>query len=104
VLLLAARPGGQASGAPVRWAIIIPSAILYGFTLFAAVIEGGTVPFGLPAAILIVLALLLAGRASLRSENLTAFFFAAHVVALVLFAVWFVWQGGLPPFSEVGII
>jgi hypothetical protein len=104
VLLLAARPGGQASGAPVRWAIIVPSAILYGFTFFAAVIEGGTVPFGLPAAVLIALALLLVRRSSLRSDGVTAFFFAGYVVALAFFAIWFIWQGGLPPFSEVGII
>jgi hypothetical protein len=58
----------------------------------------------LPAAVLIVLALLLMRRASVRSESLTALFFASYLVALVFFAVWFVWQGGLPPFSEVGII
>jgi hypothetical protein len=104
VVILTTRQEGESGGAPVRWAIIVPSAILYGFAFFAAVIEGGTVPFGLPAAILIVLALLLARRAGLQSESLTAFFFTGYVVALVFFIVWFIWQGGLPPFSDVGII
>jgi hypothetical protein len=104
VLLLAAPRGAQAGPPPVRWAIIVPSAILYGFTYFAAVVEGGTVPFGLPAAVLVLLGLLLTRRASLRSDNLTAFFFTAYLLALVLLGAWFARWGGFPQFTETGIL
>lgn len=104
VLLLAAPGEGGPAATPVRWALVAPAAVLYGFTYFAAVIEGGTVPVGLPGAALIVLALSLARRGRRRSENLGAFFFAGYAVALALFAIWFVWQAGFPQFSDVGII
>jgi hypothetical protein len=104
VLLLAGPAMAQPQAAPVPWGIILPSALLYGFTYFAAVNEGGTVPFGLPAAALIVLALLLRRRTSIRSDSLTAFFFFGYAIALILFAVWFGYWGGFPEFSATGLI
>jgi len=104
ILLVAVRTNSQSAAAPVRWSLIVPSAILYGFTYFAAINEGGTVPFGLPAAILIPLALLLTRRADLRSKNLVAFFFLGYILAVLLFAGWFAYWGGFPEFSETGII
>ena len=57
---------------------------------------------GLPAAILILLALLLTRRRELRSHNLVAFFFLSYCVAVLLFAVWFVLTGGFPEPSAMG--
>ena len=104
VLLLIGRTEGGAAPAPIRWSLVIPSSFLYGFTYFAAIDEGTTVPFGLPAAILIVLGLWLTRRKGLRSENLTAFIFLAYVLALLLFAGWFAYWGWFPEFSETGFI
>ena len=104
ILLVAVRANGDSAAAPIRWPLILPSAILYGFTYFAAINEGGTVPFGLPAAILIPLALLLTRRADLRSKNLVAFFFLGYILAVLLFTGWFAYWGGFPEFSETGII
>jgi hypothetical protein len=89
--------------APMRWGVIVPSAFLYGFTYFAAVDEGATVPMGLPAAILIVLALLLTRRRQLRSHNLLGFFFLGYAFAVLLFAVWFAATGGFPEMSAMGL-
>jgi hypothetical protein len=104
ILLLAAPYGDPASAPALRWGIIIPAAVLYGFTYFAAIDEGGTVLLGLPAAILIVIWLLVRKRNDIRAQNLVAFFFLAYAVALLLFAVWFALWRGFPEFSAVGFI
>ena len=104
ILLLAVRTNSQSAAPHMRWSLILPSAILHGFTYFAAINEGGTVPFGLPAAILIPLALLVTRRADLRSKNLVTFFFLGYILAVLLFAGWFAYWGGFPEFSETGII
>jgi hypothetical protein len=94
----------QSQGTPIPWSIVIPSAILYGFTYFAAINEGGTVPFGLPAAALIILYILARRRSEIRSNNLVASFFLAYVLAVILFTGWFGYWGGFPEFSETGLI
>lgn len=104
VLLLLIQPAPRPEDRRTSWGIVILSAILYGFTYFAAINEGGTVPLGLPAAGVILLILLVRGRAYLRSNNLVAFFLLSYVVALALFAIWFgIWKG-FPEFSETGIL
>ena len=103
ILLLVVPYGDPAFASALRWGIIIPSALLYGFTYFAAINEGGTVPLGLPAAVVIVVWLLVRKRNDIRAQNLVAFFFLAYVVALLLLAVWFARWGGFPEFSEVGL-
>ena len=104
-ILLALAPVDVLSKSlPMQWALVVPSAILYGFTYFAAINEGGTVPIGLPAAILIPLALLIAKRHQLRSHNLIAFFFLGYAIAVVLFAAWFAYWGDFRQFSEAGLL
>ena len=104
VLLVAVAWEPHSSTSRLPWAVIVPAAILYGFTYFAAINEGGTVPFGLPAAALIAIGLVAFRRRELRDYNLTAFFFWAYVVALLLFAIWGIWQGGFPEFTEAGLL
>ncbi len=89
---------------PIRWALIAPSSLLYGLSYFLAINEGGTVIFGLPAAIIIPLGLLLLRRNLIQTHNLIAFFVVGYLIATALFIGWFVYWGGFPEFSEVGII
>jgi hypothetical protein len=103
VLLLSLVKSSPA-GASVHWAFIGPAAILYGFTFFVAINEGGTVPLGLPAAILIVLWIAFSKRRIITSHNLVGFFLVGYAVALVFFLGWYLYWGGFPEFSEVGII
>jgi hypothetical protein len=104
ILLVTVPANGESSPMVTHWALIIPSAILYGFTYFAAVNEGGTVPFGLTSAILIPIALLLTKRGDLGARSLTTFFFLAYILSTLLFAAWFAYWGGFPEFSDTGII
>jgi hypothetical protein len=99
-LLILVSTGGAEAGR-VRWAIVIPSALLYGLTYFLAVIEGGTLPIGLTSAILIVAAVLVFRRQQLRSLNLVTFFFAAHVIAIAFFLGWYAYWGSFPQPCDV---
>lgn len=77
---------------------------MYGVVFFGTVVEGGTVPLGLPFAALVTLFGLVWGRKRFRQQPLLAFFFTGYLVATVLFAGWAIYWGGLPQFTEVGII
>ena len=79
------------------------AAAIYGIVYFIIVIEAGTVPLGLPFAVILSVVGLLR-RGDLRRQPLTAFFFGAHLLATILFAIWFVRFGGFPQFSELGLI
>jgi hypothetical protein len=87
-----------------RWALITPAGVLYGLTCFLAFTEGATVPFGYPAASLIVFGLLVGRRKFIRIDNLTAFFFVGYLLAVVLFTGWGLYWGSFPEFSEVGLL
>jgi hypothetical protein len=91
---------GQAEG---RVALLI-GALLYGFTYFTMIIEGGTAALGVPFAVAVSLFGLIWGRKHFRHQPMTAFFVTAYWLATVFIIIWFIWQGGLPEFSEVGII
>ncbi len=104
-ILLVFAPALRRQTAPrVGWGIVLASAILYGLTYFLAINEGGTVPIGLPAAVLIPLAILVFHRRDLRTHNLVAFFFVGYLLAVVLFLAWYAYWGGFPEFSEVGLL
>ena len=104
VILVVGRREPEGSAPPTSWGRESPSGFLYGFTYFCAVNEGGTVPLGLPAAIVIPAAILVTRRGGARRGNLTTFFFLGYVIALAFFVGWFARWGGFPEFSEKGII
>ena len=91
------------TGKSTLWPVLL-AGIIYGFVFFAMVIEGTTFPMGLPFAILAIVFILIWGRNHLREQPLQVFLLSGYSVAIVLFAVWGIWQGGLPEFSKVGII
>lgn len=90
-------------GCESPWLLSI-AGVIYGFTYFAIILEGGTAPLGLPFAILAVSFVLIFARKKLRQEPLIFFFLIAYLVAIALFTGWAIYWGGLPQFSEVGII
>ena len=78
--------------------------IIYGFTFFAMVVEGQTTPMGVPFAVLIVICCLILWRNKINRQPLLSLFLVGYLVAVILFAIWGIWQKGLPEFTEVGII
>jgi hypothetical protein len=78
--------------------------LIYGFTFVLMTIEAGTVPIGLPYAIIISVFGLTTGRKTIRQQPILAFFVIAHVFALILYAIWGIYWRGFPQFSEVGLL
>jgi hypothetical protein len=85
------------------WINIIGGAI-YGFVFFAMIVEGSTVPMGLPFAVLAVFFILfLSGRGKIK-QPLNLFFLTGYSVALLLLAIWGIWHHGFPGFFETGLV
>ncbi len=66
-----------------------PAAVLYGFTYFLAINEGGTAPVGLAAAVIIVLWIVASMRHLTNAQNLVGFFLAGYAATLALFLGWY---------------
>ena len=77
---------------------------IYGATFFGVIVEAGTAPLGIPFAVLVGIFGLAAGRRQWKSQPILTFFLVRSLVSLVLFAAWAIYWGGLPQFSEVGLI
>lgn len=102
-LLLIWRQAASAITAPAKLWTELAAAVIYGFTFAISSIEAGTIPLMLPAAIVIT-GIGVLRRDTLRQQPVTAFLCAAHGIALLLLAIWFIRFGGFPQFSELGII
>lgn len=87
----------------MTWAVIL-AGIIHGFSYFMITIEGATAPLGVTFSVLAVLFMLIYGRKSLTQQPIILFFLAAYLLAILLFAGWGIYGGGLPEFSDVGII
>ncbi len=78
--------------------LVATSAVLLGFTLFTGGVEGGTWPLFLAAGVVLV-------AYAVRTRTVPAVAVGcALATAALLMAVWAIWQGGMPQFSEVGFI
>ena len=84
--------------------LLIAAGIIHGLTFFVIVVEGGTALLGIPFAIIVILAGLIWGRGKLREQPLLLFFLVSYIVAMLFFAGWGIYWGGLPEFSELGLI
>jgi hypothetical protein len=90
----------------VTWQILA-GALFYSFAYFTDAVEGQTVPLLFPGAILILGGILYYHKKSSQkfSENpVKLFFLTGYVLAILLFLIWWIWQGGFPQFSELGWI
>lgn len=102
--LLVYREWRRSTGLLTSWGITVPAGVIYGFTTFAATLEGQTAPMSLPFVILATLVTLIWGRNKLGTKPLLAFFFVSFLVATLFYTGWGIYWGGFPEFSAVGII
>jgi hypothetical protein len=84
--------------------VLLLAGIIYGLTFFVIVVEGGTALLGIPLALIVIVVGLMWGRDRLRERPLLLFFLVSYVVAILFFAGWGIYWGGLPEFSELGLI
>ncbi|WP_019508008.1 hypothetical protein [Pleurocapsa sp. PCC 7319] len=82
----------------------ITAGIIHGFNYFIDVVESATTILGVPFAVGVVIFTLIWGRQHLRQQPILAFFFVSYLIACLFFLGWGLYWGGLPEFSEVGII
>ncbi|MCU0501267.1 MAG: hypothetical protein MUC51_05795 [Anaerolineae bacterium] len=82
----------------------VTAGLIYGAMFFGVIVEGGTTPLGIPFAVLVSLFGLAAGRRHWKTQPLLLFFLVSALLSLGLFAAWAIYWGGLPQFSELGII
>ena len=88
---------------PISWMTIL-AGIIHGFTIFVIVVEAGTAFLGVTYVIVVALYGLIWGWKRFRYQPLLLFFFITCLVAVLFFVGWGIYWGGLPEFSEVGII
>jgi hypothetical protein len=67
--------------------------ILHGLAFALMVLEGVTVPLGLPAALLVVAFGLVGGRRQFRQQPVLAFFFIAYLTAVIFMLAWRLYWG-----------
>jgi hypothetical protein len=84
---------------PSTWPLIT-GGVIYGFSFFIIIMEGNTAPVGVTFAGLAVLFILVRARKMLRLPSVT-FFLTGYALATVLFLVWGIINGGLPPILDV---
>lgn len=90
----------------VLWQILT-GALFYSFAYFTDAVEGQTVPLLFPSAVLILGGILYYNKKLSRKFSQNAvmlFFLTSYVLAILLFLIWWIWQGGFPQFSELGWI
>ena len=93
----------------IRKSMILLSAgaVLYGFTYTLEAIEGQTVIFAFPAAILgflFALILYMKGKRENSRNPILLFFMGAYFLCILLFLYWGISRSGFPQFSELGWI
>jgi hypothetical protein len=104
ILLLIYAATAQPSQIKLRWGMIVLASLLYGLTCFLAFVEGGTVPLGLPATVLIIVGMFVAARDRVRTHNLVAFFLLGYAITLILLAAWGIYWKGFPELTDVGLL
>jgi hypothetical protein len=89
---------------PISW-LTLAGAPFYSFAYFTDAVEGQTVVLLFPSAMLILGGIVLHLKKqpnSLKQNPVMLFFLVGYVIAVTLFLIWWVWQGGFPQFSELG--
>lgn len=94
VALALALADRRPRGGPIAYLL----AGLVGFTNFTNSVEGQTPWLGIGAAVVFTL------WGLLTRDGMGRFLLTAYAVSLALFAVFGLWQGGFPEFSELGWI
>ena len=84
-------------------AILTFGSVLYGLTYFITVIESATVPIGVPYSVIVSL-ISIRLITDIKHNPVLRFFVFAQFLSLILFAIWWLYWGGFPEFSQVGII
>lgn len=84
--------------------VLTIAAVVLGWTFFTSTVEGQTWPLQLVATALFAGWAIRAGKRDGASRPLLNAAAAAFVIGAVLIGAWALWHGGVPEFSETGLI
>lgn len=91
------------AGPPEGLGYVVAAGLIHGANYFLSVVEAGTTGLGIGFAVAVAVFALLRRR-DLRSRPILLFFAITYALSLVLFLAWGLYWGGLPQFSEVGLL
>ena len=77
---------------------------IYGATFFGVIVEAGTAPLGIPFAVLVGIFGLAAGTATAEIPASPRLLPGELAGFSGSFSAWAIYWGGLPQFSELGLI
>ena len=83
--------------------LVLAAAAIHGFNYFLSIVEAGTNGLGISFAVAVVVFGLLQRR-ELGQRPIARFFVFAYAFSLVFFLAWGLYWGGLPEFSQVGLL
>ena len=87
----------------LKFTLPVIAGIIHGFTYFVGIIESGTTSIGVPFAVVVAFVLFWRRR-NIKRQPMLVFYLVTYLVACLFFLGWGIYHGGLPEFSEVGII
>lgn len=82
------------------WPIIL-GGLIHGFNYFLIIMEGNTAPLGVTFSVLATLFIIIWARKRISQQPLVTFFLISYALAMLLFLVWGIMNGGLPPIMDV---
>jgi hypothetical protein len=82
------------------WPLIL-GGIIYGFSYFLVIMEGGTAPLGVTFSVLATLFIVIWARKGLSRQPLVSFSLISYGLAILLFLIWGIINGGLPEILDV---
>jgi len=80
---------------------LVLGGLIYGFSYFLIIMEGNTAPLGVTFSVLATLFIVIWARKKLSQQPLVTFFLISYILAVILFLVWGIMWGGLPPIMDV---
>lgn len=87
-------------GKALLWPTIL-GGIIYGFSYFLIIMEGNTAPLGVTFSVLASLFIIIWARRRISQQPIIIFFLVSYVLAVFLFLIWGIINGGLPPIMDV---
>lgn len=94
-------------GGKTRTEIVLPASALFAFSCFTNAVEGQTVVFTLPIAVLFPVVVYYFAQVrgiSIQENPILLFLVSGYSLMLMLFLFWGIINGGFPEFSEIGWI
>ncbi len=79
---------------------IIPGGLIYGFSYFLIIMEGNTALLGVTFSVLATLFMVIWARKRISQQPLVTFFLISYAFAMLLFLIWGIINGGLPPIMD----